>query len=187
VIGSLVLAASPASAHLVETGFGAYYDGVVHLVATPSDLLVVVALALLAGQHGTRSARWGLFALPASWLIGGAIGAWFPANVALPLLTTLSFALTGALVAFDAKLKASGIALIAAAAGLVHGYANGTSLQANPALMIAGGTTTVFCMFALFAAQLTTVKVGWGRIALRAAGSWIAAAGLLMLGWLARG
>jgi len=33
---------------------------------------------------------------------------------------------------------------------------------------------------------VTTLRAGWTRIAVRVAGSWIAAAGLLMIGWLAR-
>ncbi|MDH4180787.1 MAG: hypothetical protein OEV46_02170, partial [Betaproteobacteria bacterium] len=58
------LAAAPAHAHLVETGFGAFYDGLAHVAVTPADLLVVVAVALLAGQRGSRAARLALFALP---------------------------------------------------------------------------------------------------------------------------
>ena len=38
----------------------------------------------------------------------------------------------------------------------------------------------------VLAAQVTTIQAAWCRIALRAVGSWVAAAGLLMLGWLAR-
>jgi len=54
----LAVAAAPAHAHLVETGFGAFYDGLAHVVLTPADLLVVLAIALLAGQRGVRQTRW---------------------------------------------------------------------------------------------------------------------------------
>ena len=54
-------AAAPAHAHLVETGFGAFYDGLAHVVMTPVDLLVGLAIALLAGQQGTQPARWALW------------------------------------------------------------------------------------------------------------------------------
>jgi hypothetical protein len=43
-----------------------------------------------------------------------------------------------------------------------------------------------YCLLAILAAQVVTIRAAWGRIALRAAGSWVAAAGILMLGWLAR-
>ena len=38
-------------AHLMETGFGGFYDGIAHLLMTPTDLLVVVGLSILAGQQ----------------------------------------------------------------------------------------------------------------------------------------
>jgi hydrogenase/urease accessory protein HupE len=111
----------------------------------------------------------------------------FPANVTLPVLTTLSFGVAGMLVALDARLNASAVALVVATAGLLHGYVNGATLQSSTTLTLAGAVTAAFCLFAILAAQLTTVQAAWSRIALRAAGSWVAAAGLLMLGWLARG
>jgi hydrogenase/urease accessory protein HupE len=185
---ALLATAAPAHAHLVQTGFGAFYDGLAHVVLTPSDLLVVIALAFLAGQRGTQAARWALFALPVAWLAGGLPGALLPGSSALPLLTTISFGLAGACVAFDARIRAAGIAGFATCAGLVHGYVNGATLAPGGAslLGLSGAVTTVFCVFAILSAQVTTLQAGWTYIAVRVAGSWIAAAGLLMLGWLAR-
>jgi urease accessory protein len=183
-------AAAPAQAHahLVQTGFGAFYDGLAHVVVTPADLLVVMALALLAGQRGTQAARWALFALPIAWLVGGALGAWSRSEITLPLATTLTFGLAGALVAIDVKLRAAAVGVVAIAAGLLHGYVNGVTLApgASRALALAGAVTAVFCLAAIISSQVTTLRAGWTQIAVRVAGSWIAAAGVLMLGWLFR-
>lgn len=189
MVGALLtLPAAPAHAHLVETGFGAFYDGLAHVVMTPADLLVVVAIALLAGQRGTQAARWALLALPAAWLLGASIGTRFPTTAALPLLTTLTFAAVGALVVFDAKLRAASVALLAVAAGLVHGFVNGATMMSGGAstLALAGAVAAVFCLLAIVSGEVTTLRTGWTRIAVRVAGSWIAAAGVLMLGWLVR-
>lgn len=185
----LAAVAGPAEAHLVETGFGAFYDGLAHVALTPSDVLVVVALALLAGQGGARTARWTLLALPMAWLAGGALGALRPLEASLPVLTTLTFCTAGALVAFNSKLSAGAVVMLSAIAGLLHGYVTGATLTPGGAgaLGVAGSVTAVFCLFAILAAQVTTIGAPWGRIALRVAGSWLSAAGLLMLGWLARG
>lgn len=182
------VAATPAHAHLVEPGFGAFYDGAVHVALTPADLLLVIALALFAGQRGARAARWTLFALPVAWLTGGVLGARLPIESTLPLPTTLTFGLAGALIAFDLKLDAAAVAILALVAGLVHGYVNGATLAPGGAslLELAGAVTAVFCVLAILSAQVTTLRAGWTRIAVRVAGSWIAASGLLMLGWLAR-
>jgi hydrogenase/urease accessory protein HupE len=189
VIGATALcAASPAHAHLVETGFGAFYDGLAHVFLTPVDLLLVVALALFAGQRGAQAARWALFALPAAWLAGGLLGARLPVGSAAPVLTTLGFGLAGVLVAFDARVRPPAVVVFAIVAGLVHGYANGATLAPGgaSALGLLGAATAVFCLVTLLSAQVTTLQAGWTRIAVRVAGSWLAAAGLLMLGWLAR-
>jgi hydrogenase/urease accessory protein HupE len=185
---AIALAAPSAHAHLVETGFGGFYDGIAHVVATPADLLVVLALALLAGQRGAPAARVALFALPLAWLAGGMIGARWP-QAAHPAWTTLPFLLAGALVALDARIRAAGVATLAAAAGLLHGLVNGATLAPSGAgaLALGGATTAVFCLAAIVSAEVTALSAGWTRIAVRVGGSWIAAAGLLMLGWLARG
>jgi len=181
-------AAAPAHAHLVETGFGAFYDGLAHVVMTPVDLLVILAIALLAGQQGTQPARWALWALPAAWLAGALIGARFPSASAPAALTTLTFGAAGALVVFDTKLRPMGVAAFATIAGLLHGLVNGATMMPGGAspLAVAGAVTAVFCLLSIVSAEVTTLRVGWTRIAVRVAGSWIAAAGLLMLGWLAR-
>lgn len=188
---SLVAAAgaSPVQAHLVETGFGDFYNGIAHVVLTPADLLVVVALALLAGQRGAAAARLALFALPLAWLAGGIIGARFPASGALPLWTTLTFLVAGALVALNAKVRDVGVAACAVAVGVLHGLVNGGTLGPTGAsgLSLGGAVTVVFGLTAIVAAEVTALPAGWPRVAVRVAGSWIAAAGLLMLGWLARG
>lgn len=189
LIASLTfLGAAPAHAHLVETGFGAFYDGVAHVLVTPADLLVVIALALLAGQRGTRAARWALLALPAGWLAGGLLGATFPGEVAWPVLTTLTFALAGLMVTLNLSLTAAGAAAYVAGAAFIHGAVNGATLSPGgaSALSLAGAIAVAICLFAIVSAQVTALRVDWTRIALRAAGSWLAAAGILMLGWTLR-
>ncbi|MFM8442845.1 MAG: HupE/UreJ family protein [Methylococcus sp.] len=182
------LAAPAVDAHLVETGFGAFYDGIVHLTMTPSDLLMVLALALFAGQCGTASARWALFAFPLGWLVGGLVGAQWPGASVLPVWTTFSFLLAGALTALGAKARHISVAALSVLAGALHGFMNGATLGPAGASTTAlvGAVTAVFCFVAVIAAEVTALPVGWPQIAVRVVGSWIAAAGLLMLGWLAR-
>jgi len=65
---------------------------------------------------------------------------------------------------------------------------NGASLEPAGAglLGLAGVVTAVVCLLAILSAQVTTLRAGWSLVVVRVAGSWIAAAGLLMLGWLLR-
>jgi urease accessory protein len=61
-------------AHLNSTGLGPIYDGALHLLLSPEDLVPALALALLAGLRGARYGRVALLALPAAWLAGGLAG-----------------------------------------------------------------------------------------------------------------
>jgi len=58
LVPTLLAAGTPAQAHLLNTGFGPFYDGLTHPFVTPEDLLPVVALTLLAGLHGAQCGRW---------------------------------------------------------------------------------------------------------------------------------
>lgn len=183
-----IVVASPAHAHLVETGFGAFYDGIAHFAVSLADMLIVIALALFAGLRGTRAARHAMFALPAAWLVGGALGALWPTASIWPVSTTLSLALTGALVALDAKLSDASVTAFVIVAGALYGFVNGATMTPGGAggLALLGAVCAIFFVNTILAAEVTVLPVGWPRIAVRIAGSWIAATGMLMLGWLAR-
>jgi len=96
--------------------------------------------------------------------------------------------LLGGLLAADARLSLRLTTILAALLGLVHGYLNGTSMSqfGSPVLVVLGLVTTVFVLIALAAAWVVRLQAHWTRIAVRVAGSWIAASGLLMLGWALR-
>ena len=49
-----------------------------------------------------------------------------------------------------------------------------------------GLVCAVFVLVALVAALVVWLRAEWTRIAVRVAGSWIAASGFLLLGWAAR-
>ncbi len=177
-----------ADAHLVNTGLGPFYDGVSHFALTPEDVAPALAMALLAGLRGARVARLVLFALPCAWLAGGLGGLAHPAAVATTALTATSFLLLGVLVAADARLRPGWVVGLAIVLGLVHGYFNGSAMaEARLGLLgLSGIVSALFVIVALAEALVVALREPWTRIAVRVAGSWIAAAGLLLLGWSLR-
>jgi len=188
-IAALLVQPATAHAHLVNTGLGPFYDGVSHFGLTPEDFLPALALAFLAGQRGSRAGRATLFALPGAWLLGGLAGLAFPTISTATALTTVSFVLLGGLVAAEAPLGPGWVAGLAVVLGLLHGTLNGAAMSEARlgALGLAGIVATLFVVTALAAAMVVAIRVPWGRIAVRVAGSWIAAVGLLLLGWALRG
>ncbi len=185
---ALLSFAMPADAHLVTTGLGPVYDGIVHLVVSPADVALVVALTLLAGMRGARVGRAILAVLPISWLAGGIAGLTRPAASSLEWTTGACFLLVGALVAADRNLSVGIVAAIAAAVGALHGFLAGSALSTAPSggLELLGGLVALLVVVTLVAGVVVSLKIFWARIAVRVLGSWIAATGLLMLGWTLR-
>ncbi|MBC7799091.1 MAG: HupE/UreJ family protein, partial [Gemmatimonadaceae bacterium] len=68
-----VLAPTAASAHLVQSGLGPFYDGLLHPLVSLEDLLPLLALGVLAGLRGAGHARWLLLVVPLGWLGGFAL------------------------------------------------------------------------------------------------------------------
>jgi hydrogenase/urease accessory protein HupE len=183
-----LIVAGPAGAHLMNTGLGPFYDGVSHFALTPEDLIPALALALLAGLRGAGAGRRSLFVLPAAWLAGGFLGFTAPGAQGPAALTAGSFLLLGILVAADARLPAWAVLLLGSLLGLTHGYLNGAAMaEARLGLLgLTGIVCALFALVALVAALVVSLRAVWTRIAVRVLGSWIAAAGLLLLGWSLR-
>jgi urease accessory protein len=178
-----------AQAHLVTSGLGPFYDGALHLLLSPGDLLGLLALALLASLRGARAGRLTIIALPTAWLLGGLVGLGLPPLPDLTWLGVASFLVLGLLVAADAKLVPIAVAALAAAYGSLHGLLNGAALATigagTPALL--GTVLTALVLTLLIAAAVVPLRILWARVAIRVAGSWVAAVGMLMLGWLLQG
>ena len=183
----LLFCPSDAAAHLVTTGMGPVYDGIGHLLLTPEDLVPAVALALYAGLRGRAPGRRALFFFPLAWLIGGFIGLAADTMPVFPV-SAFSFLLVGLLIAADLRLPDNAFTVLAVAVGIMHGFLNGIALKAGPAgLGLLGIMSALFVLVALVSAFVVSLKPPWARIVVRVAGSWVAAMGLLMIGWFFRG
>ncbi len=181
----LLLASASAHAHLRDSGFGPVADGALHLFLSFDDLLAVVAMAVLASQHDEATAQRAAGTLPAAWFVGAFAG--FAAGKAfIPASTTsLTLLALGILVAAGRRLPMALVTALAAAVGLVHGLLKGASLAASrhDGMALAGIVGAVLVVATLIVVPGLRLNGTAARIALRVAGSWIAAIGLLYLGW----
>jgi urease accessory protein len=177
----------PAESHLPGIGLGPVYDGIFHLLLSPEDLIPVIALALLAGQRGAGSSRRVLWILPVAWLAGGFTGMFIGAPRG-SALTCFSFLLLGGLIASNAKLSVPRTTALAAMLGCFHGCLNGSGINRfnDGTYVLLGLALAVFVIVALFTSFVIPLRRQWALIVVRVAGSWIAASGLLMLGWALR-
>ena len=183
----LLIYPSTAAAHLVTTGLGPVYDGIGHLVMTPEDLIPVLALALYAGLRGAARGRRALFILPVTWFVGGLLGVFMAGLPELPV-APISFFILGVLVAADLYIPSALFTVVVMVVGFVHGVLNGVALKEGAGVLgLIGIMATLFVIVALVSAFTFSLKKPWSRVAVRVAGSWVAAIGMLMFGWLLRG
>jgi urease accessory protein len=157
-------------------------------VFEPTLAAVMIALGLWAGQQPPR-AGW---SAAASFLLATVAGAATAQLDILPPLRPIavasSMALLGALTAARLQVPAWIAATLAAVAGFYQGvfgtlahFQGGTGPYSLPDLAVAAALLPVACL------QLVQrLRAGWVQVVFRVLGSWIAAAGILLLALLIR-
>ncbi|WP_244919957.1 HupE/UreJ family protein [Rhizobium grahamii] len=102
-----------------------------------------------------------------------------PAYESLPLL------ILGGLAAADIRMPAWCMALLVVLLGAFEGWNFGSAYSAarDGAPAIIGSAGLIFVLIALVSAAVPKARWDRTRIAMRVAGSWTAASGLLLLGW----
>jgi hydrogenase/urease accessory protein HupE len=98
------------------------------------------------------------------------------------LATTASLLVLGVLAAIDRRLSPTVVTALAVAVGLLHGCLNGTAIAESQreAIGLVGIAAMTFVLVAPVSAFVVSIRAVWARMAMRVAGSWVAAI-LLML------
>lgn len=190
----MVLSATSAEAHTVISVRGPFFGGIKHFFLSPDDVLAAVAFGMLVGLREPSGRGGVLVALPAAWLAAGIVAV---LSGATPVVSEVFSACTilalGLLVAANRELPSVAVAVIGVLSGGLHGYFNGAAMHEDgpesALLQLTGvGMSVLVVVFYLFAVLdlADLAKRPWVRIIGRVLGSWIAASGLLLLGWSLR-
>lgn len=176
----VVGACGPAEAHSPIKGIGTFYNGLLHPILVPAHLLALIAVGLLIGQHTPRASRLALPAFTTAVTLVLCLDLWTRPQpqwvllaIALAAGLAIAVARTGPLVA-TLLVVAAGVAVAidsapdAVPADQVWLGLLGTGLGALLIVTYCGGLAAWF-------------DRPWQQIAIRAAGSWIAASAMLAL------
>lgn len=181
----LLLSAGAAHAHSAARGAGDFYAGALHALTALEHVLPFVALGILAGQQGRKGEPF-LLVFCVALAVGATVALWAAPLPYIGMLNIFSGILFGGLVAAAWPLPRAFCYGIAMAFGLTHGLANGAGMieQSKPYLFIPGVAIAGLAVTAyglIVTDYLLRRKSGWIHIAVRVAGSWIAAIGILVL------
>ncbi|MFM8535369.1 MAG: HupE/UreJ family protein [Acidimicrobiia bacterium] len=188
---ALAMAGTRAEAHSTFSASGPFVGGVKHFFISLDDGLLALAVGIVAGLGDAKFATRVILLLPGSWLLAGGIG--IVAKIPVPGSETISaftLLLAGLWAAVNPRIPATAGLILCGGLGALHGYGNGSALDfdsrwdaVNQLLGIC-----VSCLLVAFypSALLELSKQAWPRLVARVLGSWIAATGLLLLGWSLR-
>ena len=157
--------------------------GAVNYLSGVEHVLGAIAMGLLAGQCG-RNAIAASFAVLSMGLIGGAIASGYTVTVPYVDVTNLGAAAgIGVLVALRFPVGLTALAGIGFLLGLAQGYSNGLAIRIDTAevLFIAGIVAACLSILSLASTVALAARAPWQAIAVRAAGSWIAAIAIIVL------
>jgi urease accessory protein len=174
-------------AHIVP-GVTDFYAGLLHPVTAVEHLLTFVAIGLLAGQQARGVARRALTLFVCVLLVtaglAGAHGR--PLHLEGPLLASMVG--VGCLVAANWRLPAAAVYACVTAVAALHGVANGAELTPAmaPVRFVAGIALAGFVVMTYAVGLARRAEAPWAGVAVRAAGSWIAAVGVLAWGAVTR-
>ncbi|MGJ5181199.1 HupE/UreJ family protein [Bradyrhizobium oligotrophicum] len=187
----LLTQAGVADAHIVSARLGDFYAAALHPLLTLQDIVLWGALGVLAGSLGAARGRWLVVIFPLGLCAG--LGLAITMNLAPPppVVDAATILGLGLLLATALRLPLAVLGLVAFGLGLMRGAANAGELvpQTDLLLYVAGLATAgyvvitlVMALTLIFRRPDTEPVSHWRGIAVRAAGGWVAAVGLMMAG-----
>ena len=188
-VALLLALPATASAHTAIGGVGDFFGGVLHPLTTPTHLLMLVGLGLLAGQHSPLNLK-----IPLSVFTPvSAVALLFTTtgvvkNIYPPILIGIAL-VAGVLVALEKPLPtvATGtiFAFAALALGLDSAVETGTPISIAKTLLGTWlGLILAVADIAYYLSFFTKQK--WQQVGIRVAGSWITAASFMILAFALR-
>lgn len=169
-------------------GVGDFYAGMLHPLTSLEFVLPLIALALLAGQQRRMAAIIALGTFPVSVVAGAAFSVGFQNSFsslrgAAEWFGPALMSVAGLCVALALQGRAIAVAALFSIFGFILGSTQGveiTSGMSAPQFILGAGCMSLI-IIAYGIGLVRRLRRPWTHIAVRVAGSWIAAAGLMVL------
>lgn len=188
----LISQAEAAEAHIVASRLGDFYAGAVHPLTDLQDIILWVAMGVLAGSLGATKGRWLVLVFPLGLLAGLVLGRVFDVASVGPAADAAMILALGLLLAAAARIPTALLCVIAFGLAVMRGAANAGDLgpETDHLLFAAGLACAGYAVITLTMALTLAFRpsdsdssMAWRGIAIRAFGGWIAAIGLMMVGF----
>ncbi len=184
--------AQAAQAHIAASRLGAFYAGALHPLTDLQDIILWAAMGVLAGSLGAAKGRWLVLVFPLGLLAGLVLRRAFGVVSVQPAVDAGMILVLGLLLAAAARIPTALLCVIACGLAVVRGAANAGDLgPATDRLLFAAGLacagyaaiTLTMALTLAFRRPDAAPSMEWRGIAIRAFGGWVAAIGLMMVGF----
>lgn len=191
-VAALVAQAPAAQAHIVASRLGDFYAGALHPLTDLQDIVLWLAMGVLAGSLGAARGRWLVPVFPLGLLAGLVLDRMFSVPSAGPAADAGIILALGLLLAAAARIPTALLCAMAFGLAMMRGAANATDFapETNRLLFAAGlagagyaAVTLTMALTLAFRPPDAGPSMEWRGIAIRAFGGWIAAIGLMMVGF----
>jgi urease accessory protein len=189
----LLAQAQAADAHIIASRLGDFYTGALHPLTDLQDLILWAAMGVLAGSLGAAKGRWLVLVFPLGLLAGLGLARVYGVASVGPATDAGMILVLGALLAAAARIPTALLCAIAFGLAMVRGAANAGDLgpETDRVLFAAGLACAGYAAITLTMALTLAFRrpddgaavAPWRGIAIRAVGGWIAAIGLMMMGF----
>ncbi len=172
-----------AFAHSPIKGIGSLFNGALHPVFAPAQLLLLLGLGLLFGQHQPGRIKKVVYLLIAG-LAAGLSGSVFMTLNGLDLTLLLIATLVGLLVLSNVNVPVMVLLVLAGISGLVIGldsFPQGLSGKANMLALFGSGVGAYLLMLYMMALSESFSHKHWQKVGVRVLASWISASALMVL------
>lgn len=182
-----LLFAMPAEAHSLSPRFGEIYSGLLHPITTLGHLVPWIAMGLVSVAAPKPLGKWVIVIFPAAVFLGSVLATLLSIAPSVAFVNLASFVVLGGLTLWSKPLSAAVFIGLTFVFGLTHGYANNDALLTGWPLLRFGLGLVLSAYFVMtLGAALSAYLIQrgqWGQIAVRAAGSWIVAIGIVFAGF----
>ena len=181
-IAAALLLPALAAAHAMP-GVGDFYSGMLHPLLTLDQIVPLAALSLLAGQQRRASAIAALVTFPVVLAAAACAGLTVTPPLFLPVANAGAMTILGILIAVSRPLPPFALAALAAVLGVAQGLAVSAEIEPGvEAWRFIVGAGLIGLVIVVYGIGLVRrLHAKWMHIAVRAAGSWVAAIGVMVL------
>jgi len=174
-----------ALAHSPIEGIGDFFNGMLHPLLVPAQILAILALGLFLGQHSINKHKTTVLLFLGA-TIAGLVATLFEFDAAaqLSMLSLISAVVIGLLIVIGVKIHWSLFLVLGITVGFIVGMDSSAELPSRKAQIVSlfgSGVGIYFLLlYAMAISESFSVK-HWQTIAVRVVASWVSASALMVL------